>query len=77
MVMEEFKRQKLRIYGENLQVIAEYEGGILTTYDPRTDTFGNATTVVGGPFQPSVFEPMSVDAAIEMMRDARRRHGLT
>jgi len=71
------KRQKIQILDENLTVIAEYDGGIMTTYDPATDTFGNCTTVLGGPFQPSVYEPMSVDDAIEMLRDARRRHGLS
>ena len=62
-----------QVFNEKLEVIGEFQGGVRTTYDPRTDTFFNATTIIGGPFSPF---PMSVDEAIVMVRDARRRHGL-
>lgn len=47
--------------------------GVMTTYDPKSDTFGHATTIIGGPFAPEQFQ-MDIDYAIEMVADARRRH---
>ena len=71
------KRLTFEVRNEKLEVIGTFQGGIMTTYDPRTDTFFNCTTVIGGPGQPSIFGTMTVDDAIEMLRDARRRHGLS
>lgn len=50
------------------ETVSIIELGPMTTYDPITDTFGNASTILGGPLSP--------DEAIEILKDARKRHSL-
>lgn len=49
---------------------------IMTTYDPGTDTFGHATTLVGSPFSPFGGDWKDYDKALVMLTEARKRHGM-